>query len=345
MLTRGKDPDRGDGYAQTTADERAYRLDLFYRWVWKQENGYTTTITHDHADAWMTNLAYGDTSQENKASHQKALKMLFRWRSTEFGDEEWEPETTFSTNPTASNPEDFLTRNERSAVREAALELGSVPSYTSLSPDARDRWKAHLAQRFEKPKREVGSNDFERANSWKLPSLFWTALDAGLRPIEVERAQTTWVDTRNSLLRIPKEGDSKGAENWAVSLTDRTATALDRWLSERAQYEKYDGSDTLWLNRVGNPYQHYSLNRLFRKICEIGEIPSNKRIFYAIRHSVGTSLRGRRISQRRRHNSDTRIRRPRCSTIRCSLKTDETHSTEWDRIHSTKNKTVSNTST
>jgi len=170
MLTRGKDPDRGGGYARTTVDERAYRLDLFYRWVWDEEDGYTTAITHEHADGWMEALAYGETSQENKASHQNALKMLFRWRAAEFGAAEWDPEITFSTNLKSSNPKDFLTREERSAVREAALELGGVPSYTSLSPDARDRWKAHLAQRFEKPKREVGPADFDRANSWKLPS-------------------------------------------------------------------------------------------------------------------------------------------------------------------------------
>ena len=46
----------------------------------------------------------------------------------------------------------------------ASLESGSVPNYRSLTPDQRDRWKAHLAQRFDKPKSEVSPADWDRAN-------------------------------------------------------------------------------------------------------------------------------------------------------------------------------------
>ena len=45
----------------------------------------------------MRNLAYADTSQDNKAGHMKAIKMLFRWRKREAGGEEWKPEVHFST--------------------------------------------------------------------------------------------------------------------------------------------------------------------------------------------------------------------------------------------------------
>ena len=45
----------------------------------------------------MRNLSYADTSQDNKASHMKAIKMLFRWRKREAGGEEWKPEVHFST--------------------------------------------------------------------------------------------------------------------------------------------------------------------------------------------------------------------------------------------------------
>lgn len=290
MVNIGKNPEQGEGYAYDTANGRAYRLDLFYRWVWDQEERYTTQITHDHADEYMRKLAYGDTSQENKASHLKAVKMLFRWRAWEFGDEEWEPELSFSTNTGNTNPKGFLTREERRAIREAALEVGSVPTYDNLTPEQRDRWKAHLAQRFEKPKEEVVPADFKRANSWKIPSLLWTALDAGLRPIEVERSTVKWVDTDNCLLRIPKEDSSKNSDNWTVSLTERTANALDRWLTEQEQYEKYEDSDALWLNRVGNPYNYNSLNRLFRKVCKIASVSADDRTFYSIRHSVGTYM-------------------------------------------------------
>lgn len=290
MLTLGKSPEEAEGYAKDTVDGRAYRLDQFYRWVWEQEDRYTTTITHEHADEWMRELAYGDTSQENKASHLKAIKMLFRWRAGEFGDEEWESQINFSTNSGQTNPKDYLTQEERQRVRDAALEYGNVPNYNSLRPDERDRWKAHLAQRFEKPKRDIGPDDFDRANSWKIPSLVWTALDTGLRPIEVRRAKVQWVDVQSKVLRIPKEDSSKNHNNWAVSITERTANALGRWLAEREQYGKYDDTDVLWLNRIGNPYQYYSLNRIFRDICDAAGIPSEDRTFYSIRHSLGTYM-------------------------------------------------------
>ncbi|MDB2276266.1 site-specific integrase [Halorubrum ezzemoulense] len=290
MVNLGKSPEKAEGYAEDTVNGRAYRLDQFYRWVWDEEDRYTTQLTHQHADDWMRELAYGDTSQENKSSHRKAVKMLFRWRAHEFGGEEWESDISFSTNSGQTNPKDYLTHEERQKVRDAVLEYGTVPSYNGLSPEERDRWKAHLAQRFEKPKRDVGPDDFARANSWKIPSLIWTALDTGLRPVEVKRASIDWVDPQNKILRIPKEESSKNFDNWAVSITERTANALSRWLAEREQYSKYSETDALWLNRMGNRYEYYSLNRILRKVCKEAAIPSEGRTFYAIRHSVGTYM-------------------------------------------------------
>lgn len=291
-LNIGKDPEKGEGYATTTISGHTYRLSQFYRYVWEEEGGYTTNVTHDHADAYMREIAYGDTSTEDKSQRLKGLKILFRWRSWEFGDSEWEPELSFSPSTGTSNPRDYLTRDERRAIREAALEYGSIPAYTALNPQERDRWKAHLAQRFEKPKNEIGPADFERANSWKIPSLFWTALDAGLRPVEIERASVHWVDTDNNVLRIPREESSKNRDNWVVSLTQRTVNALDRWLVERQQYEKYEGSEKIWLNRRANPYRYYSLNRILRDLCDKAGIDTSGRslTMYAIRHSVGTLM-------------------------------------------------------
>jgi len=207
------------------------------------------------------------------------MKMLFRWRAFEFGDKEWDPEISFSGDNSTTNPRDYLTVEERQQIREAVLQYGSVPSYKGLSPEGRDKWKAHLAQRFEKPKDEVSRSDFERANSWKYPSLVWTSLDAGLRPVEVKRSSVEWVDVENRVLRIPKEDSAKSNDNWVVSLTDRTAEALSRWLTERQQYDKYGNTDALWLTREGNPYQSYSLNYLLRSVCEIADIPTEHRDF------------------------------------------------------------------
>ena len=45
----GKNPEQAEGYATETVQQRAYRLDKFYRYVWTElEDGYTTRITTDH---------------------------------------------------------------------------------------------------------------------------------------------------------------------------------------------------------------------------------------------------------------------------------------------------------
>jgi len=220
---------------------------------------------------------------------QKALQRLFKYRAHQLGETvDWEPDHTFS--ESLDQPRDFLTIEERRAVREAALEYGSVPAYKGLDPEARERWKIYLAQRFEKPKAEIGPAEFERANGWKIPSLVWTSLDAGLRPVEVERARTSWVDTENQLLRIPKAESSKNTDNWTVALSRRTAQALDRWLRERAEYQRYAETDALWLTREANPYGSQSLRRLLHRLCDLADIPTANRTmsWYTIRHSVGT---------------------------------------------------------
>jgi site-specific recombinase XerD len=285
----GKNPDKAEGYSKSVIDQMTYQIDAFYRWYWDEMGHYTTRVTTDDADDYMQEIAYGDTTNAHKSTVQKCLKRLYKYRDRELGeDAEWDPEHAFS--ETQNKPQDFLTIDERRAIREAALELGSVPTYDYLSPEERDHWKIHLAQRFEKPKSEVGPDDFDRANGWKVPSMVWTSLDAGLRPIEVGRAKTHWVDVDNKMLRIPKEESSKNVENWSVALSDRTAKALERWLRERPNHGRYDGTDALWLTQMENPYGSQSLRRLLRRLCEIAEIPTENRqmSWYTIRHSVGT---------------------------------------------------------
>ena len=291
LLGLGKDPEHGKGYAKGTVKARSYRMDKFYRFVWDQIGGYTINVTHGHADAWMKELAQTDASTAHKANCQKAIKMLFKWQEYERGTSRWEPDITFS-GGSQTQPRDYLTREERNAIHEAALEYGSVPSYNNLTPAERDRWKQYLSQRFQKPKEAVEPSDWEQANDWKVPSLVWTSLDAGLRPIEVKRASVRWVDTSNSVLRIPKEDSAKNTENWTVSLREQTATALARWLEERETYPAYDSTDALWLTRESNPYSTDSLKYLLRQLCQIADIDTKNRqmSWYAIRHSVGTYM-------------------------------------------------------
>jgi integrase len=294
VLNLGKDPEKAEGYAHATARTRSYRLDRIYRWTWEnQSDGYTLEITTEDADAYLKHLAYQEHSTTFKASCQKALKMLFKYQNWQHNkNRDWTPVVNFNQNNGSSQPRDFLTRDERRKIREASLEHGSVPHYNSVTPEERDRWKAHLAQRFGKPKNEIGMSDWERANSWKEPSIIWTAMDAGLRPVEVGRARVSWVDTENSLLRIPREESSKNTENWTVSLLERTSNILEKWIQERSQYPKYSDSDRLWLTRNDNPYGTQSLNYLLERVCQTAEIAKQDRdlTWYSIRHSVGTYM-------------------------------------------------------
>lgn len=292
MLNLGKNPDKATGYAYETVRRRATNADMFYRWVWGEYDGYTTAVTHEHADDYTKELAYSEFSNSHKSNLQKTLKMLYRWRAWEFGESEWQPEITFSGQGGASQPRDYFTRTERQRLREAALEYGSVPHYCGLTPNQRREWKRHLAQRFKKPMRDIGRGDFERANGFKVPGLVWVSLDAGLRPIEVERAAVEWCDCDNAVLRIPATDSAKNRENWNVSLQSRTAEILQRWIAERRLYDKYAETDTLWLTREGNPYQSTALKYVLSKLTELADIETEGRqlTWYAIRHSVGTYM-------------------------------------------------------
>ena len=292
LLVFGKEPTLAEGYARATINNTAQRLDAFYRWTWDEFEGYTTDLTHDHADAYVKDLARRDEGNYSRNNTQSSLKRLFKWQKHERGGELWEPEIVFSEPSGTGEPRDYLTREERGKIREAALEYGSIPSYNNLGPSERDEWKGYLAQRFSISKQDVTPDDWDRANSWKFPSLVWASLDAGLRPIEVERARTSWVDVDNAVLRIPRAESSKNDGNWTVSLQDRTANALERWLREREQYDLYEDSDKIWLTRFGNPYSTKSLRQVLDRLFEIAEIPTENRqvSWYIIRHSVGTYM-------------------------------------------------------
>ena len=136
---------------------------------------------------------------------------------------------------------------------------------------------------------EVSPNDWKKANGFKYPSIIHASLDAGLRPIEVGRAKTYWVDVENATLRIPEKESSKNEDNWTVSLRRETAEYLARWMDEREMYDKYKNTDQLWLTRHGNPYSSKSLRVLLDNLRGIAGIERDFS-YYAIRHSTGTYM-------------------------------------------------------
>jgi site-specific recombinase XerD len=299
LKTVGKDPNREKGLAEKTAENYASRLDKFYRRVWERGDGYTTKITHDDAEEYVGQLIRDEITKPNgepfststKRKDVDALKKLFQWRAATFDEEPWETDVSF--NQTTYNHADELSTEERNRLREIVLEYDSIPAYGDVTPEERDRWKAYLAQKLGKPKSEVSPDDWERVNqSWKIPSLVWATLDAGLRSIEVGRARTSWIRVEKATLYIPREESSKNRENWEVAIQDRTANALSRWLEQRTNDPRYDGRDEIWLNRQGNPYNSANLNYLLGNLCEAAGIDQENRkiTWYSIRHSVGTYM-------------------------------------------------------
>jgi len=290
LFVFGKAPDKAEGYSKAVVKNTAYRTDQFTRWVWQEEN-YTTNLTHSHADSYVRFLAGEDSSNGHKSKCVKAIKRLFKWKAYQKGGDEWESEISFSED-TENQPKDYLTKEERTKIREASLEYGSIPAYNTVTPKERSQWKIYLAQRFGKSKSEIEVEDWKRANGWKIPSLVWVSLDCGLRPIEVERATVNWVDLDNGVLRIPKDESSKNRDNWIVGLREQTTKALARWLEQRENYPHYEDSGNIWLTREGNPYGTHSLSYLMGKLCEIAEIDDSNRSmsWYSIRHSVGTYM-------------------------------------------------------
>jgi integrase len=253
LLRRGKNPKKAKGYSPYSVYNTANRTARFDLWTWRHDEGYSTPPTEEEARAYMEEVAFRDVTEATKGKIREALLRYSKWIHHKFGRDEWEFEWNFDSGGGNVGPRDFLTGDERHKIRQAALDEG---------------------------------------DGWKFTSLVWTALDAGLRPVEVYRARTSWVDVENSTLRIPREESSKNEGNWRVGLTDRTATALESWLEERRDGEKYQNTDKLWLTRRGNEYGSRELSRLLRRLCDRADIEYEDRSmsFYAIRHSTGTYM-------------------------------------------------------
>ncbi|SEH11197.1 Site-specific recombinase XerD [Natronorubrum sediminis] len=285
LARQGKNPDALEGYAHDTARNYASIIDKFHRQVWQQD-GYTLDLGHETAEDYLRSLIMSDDGYSRSHLHNVKLALIAYFR---FNGDEWEPDITIKSSSGVSQPRDFLSGEERTALREAALEYGTVPAYAALDPDERTEWKRFLARRYGKSVSKVSKEDWDRANGFKYPSIIHTALDAGLRPIEVGRARTYWVDVENSTLRIPEEESSKNNDNWTVSLRRETTEYLARWLEEREMYDKYDDTDRLWLTRHSNPYSGSSLRYVLDATCNIAGIDRDIS-WYAIRHWTGTYM-------------------------------------------------------
>lgn len=293
LLRCGKTPKKGEGYAEETAKATHYRVDHAYRWKWQKTGDPSTEFTPDDADELMEFLNTRTTKPQSElAKYQKCLKRLFKYHNhVKDAGYEWDPEF-IADKSGDSMSHHYFKKHELGKLYQATIELSSFKSYNnkSMTPEERDQLKAHLAQRFTKPKEEIGPAEFKRANSWKYPSMISVCCDAGLRPIEVKRAKVDWVNLRDNELVIPKEEASKGESTWEVGLSGQSIRALEKWLKECDSLEKYDGRDELWLTKYGNPYTTQSLNDYLPKLIEEAGIdPRNRQLtWYSIRRGVAT---------------------------------------------------------
>ncbi len=269
LLRMGKNPEKAEGYSPYSVYSTANRTARFDRWLWEREGCYVIQPDFEHAEAYMDEVAFRDVTESTKGKILEALLRYSKWLEYRYDEERWEFDWSFNSGGGNTGPRDFLLDDERQKIRQAALQMDGNPSYGLDDEDVVDE-----------------------DTSWKYTSLFWTSLDAALRPVEVRRASTRWVEPDNGLLRIPREESSKNEGDWAVSVTERTATALERWIEERSENPRYDDTDALWLTRHGNRYSSKELSRLLRSVCDKAGIDYSDRqmSFYTIRHSTGTYM-------------------------------------------------------
>ncbi|MFB6197440.1 MAG: hypothetical protein ABEI52_04110, partial [Halobacteriaceae archaeon] len=278
MLKKGKNPEMGKSLSWSCAKDYIQRLDQLQRIVWRRTPSESRYLTHDQADQitdWLcedtittqTGDPYSDTS---KRKFQNALVTYFQWRADRDDINEWLPERgkKFSDGDYERSYDFNLA--ERKRLREAAREYQTHPDPDEVSPKRRDRIRAQLAQRLGKPKDEISERDWtHEGNGAKIPSLVGVALDSGIPPIEVRKAQCSWVDLEEGTLTVPEEAASKGREEYDIPLTGITLEDLEAWLEERNSYDKYADTDALWLNADGNPYEQKTLNDLLRNLCDV----------------------------------------------------------------------------
>jgi len=292
LLIEGRNTYKRQGYAPDTVRTTHYKVEEAYRWLWERDGSYTKEFSPEDATELIEFLVQRTTHPESYVyTFEKSLKRLFKFFREERNKDipEWSHDIPLDTNPDSSTKDKFYPE-EMAALYEAALAISSVKSYKTVRGEERDQIKAYLAQRFEMPKSEVGPEEFERANSWKIPSIVSVSSDCGLRPIEVGRAKVDWFNLENRKMLVPKDESTKNDAEWECALSGKSVTAVSNWLSERESYDLYDGRDAVWLTRTGNTYGSGTLNRVLPKLIEEADLDQQGRnlSWYSFRHGAAS---------------------------------------------------------
>lgn len=298
LLNKGKDPERGDGYSHTTAKSTHYRIEQAYRWLWDRHEKYVLEFTLEDATALIEHVRNGTPHPDSVTYHyEKSIMRLFKYYRNEKlkdipeWDHGWDLKNTNSIN--SNHQKDKFYATELQSLYQAALGEYSVKSYNtkSMTPEERQRIKKLISRRQNISMDEIGPKEFEKANSWKIPSLVAVTCDTGLRPIEVEKASVNWFNLDLGQMIIPEdEGTEKNNQKWTCQLSHRATKALGRWLDERETYDNYQDSEMVWLTQTGTTYQSSSLNKLLDRLIERAGIDMTGRniSWYSIRHGVAS---------------------------------------------------------
>ncbi|WP_340099090.1 tyrosine-type recombinase/integrase [Salinibaculum salinum] len=293
LSTKGKAPIKDIGYAEKVVKVRISRFHRMVKWSWDNNGTVTTEFSPEDGDAVNAALQTDsfrkmDGGRFAEGSKRKLNDVLRNW--FEFKNIDWDPKYTFSDDNPENQPDPFL-KKELKRIWEASLDYKTVPSYNNLTPDERDRTKAHIAQELGKPKDEVRPDDWDRLNKcWKIPSLIRTTRGHGWRPDLIKRMKVDWYDPETQTIYIPEGEAPKNDASWNATLSDEAASTLEKWLKQRDLRDKYDGRDEIWLNREGNPYESGTLNDLLDNLINEAGISSRGRnlVWYSFRHSIGT---------------------------------------------------------
>lgn len=295
LRKKGKDPLRGIGYAEGSIPTRVSRVLTVIDWIWNTA-GHAVGITANQADTALVALKTDEiTRNDGKPysgeSKRKISDALDNWMAFEGLD--WEAKVSFDESGTADNQADPFTKHEAKVLWETSLEYKSIPSYNNLTPKERDEWRRYLAQELGKSTDEVTPDDWEAVNQdWKIPSIVGSTRCAAWRPAGIGRMQVDWYYPDKQKIVIPGEYAVKNDDDWEQVLADYAARALDNWLEQRSNMEKYDGRSEMWLTRKGNPYSSNTLNSLLGNLIEDAGINAHGRnlVWYSWRHYVGSYL-------------------------------------------------------
>lgn len=291
LREQARNPARNEGYAESNIPPIARRIIQAHQYQWSQGLIAVDLIT-EQADALVNALnddefttnAGEPYAEGSKRKFCEALSAYFRYRGIE-----WSPPVRFGTGE-AKLASDPLNKQEREQLLQAAFEFNSPPNYKSVSPEERDRWNAYIAQLEGVKKTEIGPSDWERLqHDWSIPALISVALDIAARAALINRLTTELFNPNKENFEVPSEVAVKNNQEWDAELSSRSMKLLGKWFEQRENMEKYDDSELIWLNRVGNAHDSGTLNTLFQNLLDEAGIEASGRqlTWHSIRHSTG----------------------------------------------------------